>query len=102
MSLVHFRTPLLRELVGLIWLITCRTTVTSYFTANGRAVTAPFVGNLALTFPCYKQGAYLVSLCLGQLSVSHRCFTLVGKANKGIGNGPPSSIRLYQNAAVII
>ena len=63
---------------------------------------AQHLGNLALTLPRHKQGGNLVSLFLGQLSVSHHCFTLVGKANEGTGNGPPSSTSLSQSAAVII
>jgi len=39
---------------------------------------------------------------LGQLSVLHHCFTLVGKAREGTGDGPPASTWLRQNAAVII
>ena len=58
------------------------------------------IGDVGL--PRHKQGGNLVSLFLGQLSVSHHCFTLVGKANEGTGNDPPSSTSLSQSAAVII
>jgi hypothetical protein len=55
-----------------------------------------------LAFAGQTQGRNLVSLCLGQLSVLHHCFTLVGKAREGTGDGPPASTWLRQNAAVII
>ena len=49
-----------------------------------------------------QTGLNLVSLSLGQLSVSHLLFTLVGKGDEGTGRGPPTYTQLYQSAAVII
>jgi hypothetical protein len=55
-----------------------------------------------LAFAGHTQGRNLISLCLGQLSVLHHCFTLVGKAREGTGDDPPTSTWLCQSAAVII
>ena len=71
-------------------------------TAERAAVAAKHCCNLSLAFAGHTQGRYLVSLCLGQLSVLHHCFTLVGKAREGTGDGPPASTWLRQSAAVII
>lgn len=71
-------------------------------TADSTAVAAKHSRDLSLAFAGHTQGRYLVSLCLGQLSVLHHCFTLVGKVREGTGNGPPVSTWLRQSAAVII
>jgi len=76
--------------------------VTSQLTADRAVVAAQHCCDLPLAFASHTQGRNLVSLCLGQLSVLHHCFTLVGKAREGTGDGPPTSTWLRQSAAVII
>ena len=93
---------LVAALLRLIGLVVPGDPVATQLPAYGAAVATQHLGNLALALPRHKQGGNLVSLFLGQLSVSHHCFTLVGKANEGTGNDPPSSTSLSQSAAVII
>lgn len=76
--------------------------VPSQLAADRAVVAAKHCCDLSLAFAGHTQGRILVSLCLGQLSVLHHCFTLVGKAREGTGDGPPASTWLRQNAAVII
>ena len=76
--------------------------VPSQLAADRAVVAAKHCCDLSLAFAGHTQGRNLVSLCSGQLSVLHHCFTLVGKAREGTGDGPPASTWLRQNAAVII
>ena len=71
--------------------------------SRDRATAAPnHLGYRSKAALVLQAGLNLVSLSLGQLSVSHLLFTLVGKGDEGTGGGPPTSTRLHQSAAVII
>jgi len=84
-----------------LWLIAVNA-VTPQLAADRVVVAAQHCCDLSLAFAGQTQGRNLVSMCLGQLSVLHHCFTLVGKAREGTGDGPPASTWLRQSAAVII
>ncbi len=54
-------------------------------------VAQPLHSSVFVALAGHTKGRYLVPLCLGQLSVLHHCFTSVGKAREGAGNGPTAS-----------
>ena len=93
--------PGVRVALRHLWFIAVNA-VTPQLAADRAVVAAQHFCDLSLAFAGHTQGRNLVSLCLGQLSVLHHCFTLVGKAREGTGDGPPTSTWLRQSAAVII
>jgi len=94
-------TPGVRLTLRHLWFIAVNA-VTPQLPTDRAVVAAKHHCDLSLAFAGHTQGRNLVSLCLGQLSVLHHCFTLVGKAREGTGDGPPASTWLRQSAAVII
>ena len=94
-------TPGVRLTLRHLWFIAINA-VTPQLAADRAVVAAQHCSDLSLAFAGHTQGRNLISLCLGQLSVLHHCFTLVGKAREGTGDDPPTSTWLCQSAAVII
>lgn len=93
-------TPGVRPILGPLRFVVLNA-VQSQLATDRVVLAANHCGNLRLAFATHTQGRNLISLCLGQLSVLHHCFTLVGKAREGTGDGPAASTWLRQSAAVI-
>jgi hypothetical protein len=94
--------PVRAEVLSLFRAVAVGTAVAPNFSRD-RATAAPNrLGYRTKAALVLQAGLNLVSLSLGQLSVSHLLFTLVGKGDEGTGGGPPTSTRLHQSAAVII
>ena len=75
----------------LLWIVATGGGVAAQLTADGAAMDAQFPTNLTLTDAQVIAGVDLVSLGLGQLSVSHALLHFGRWAEKGTGAGPPAS-----------
>jgi len=91
MRFVSALAPIPGQAAGSRWFILIQMSIATQLPTDGRAVAVDLPGYLPLA-PAYSQkGRNLVSLCLGQLSVSHGSLHFGRKANEGTGNGPSTS-----------
>ena len=101
-GLASATTALVTALLGLIRAVLPINAVSPDLTRDRAATALELLSNGSKTALVLQAGLNLVSLSLGQLSVSHLLFTLVGKGGEGTGGGPLSSTGSRQSAAVII